>query len=227
MNINQATLDLVKRFEGLELTAYRDPVGVLTIGYGYTNSAGFGPGVSVGETWTKPFAEQMLWEGLERFADQIRPMFRRAPNDNEFGAMLSLAYNIGVGAFSRSTCLRRFNAGDIEGAAEALTWFNKAGGKVLRGLTRRRAAERELFLTDAEILEATPKADAERSSPAQSSTIRAVAGTAAAGAGGVLTALGKLDPLAQYILLGFSAVALIGLGWIARERLRKWAGGAR
>ena len=50
MNINQATLDLVKRFEGLELTAHLDPVGVLTIGYGYTNSAGFGPGVSVGET---------------------------------------------------------------------------------------------------------------------------------------------------------------------------------
>jgi len=66
-----------------------------------------------------------------------------------------------------------------------------------------------------------------RTSPTQSTTLRAAAGTAVAGAGGVLTALSKLDPTAQYIVLGFSAVALIGLGWIARERLRKWAGGAR
>lgn len=66
-----------------------------------------------------------------------------------------------------------------------------------------------------------------RTSPSQSTTIRAAAGTAVAGAGGVLTALSKLDPTAQYIVLGCSAVALIGLGWIARERLRKWAGGAR
>lgn len=66
-----------------------------------------------------------------------------------------------------------------------------------------------------------------RTSPAQSTTIRAAAGTAVAGAGGVLTALSKLDPTAQYIVLGFSTAALIGLGWIARERLRKWAGGDR
>ena len=227
MQINQAATDLVKRFEGLELEAYRDPVGIVTIGYGYTNRAGFGPGVSMGDKWTEPQAEEMLREGLERFAGQIRPLFQRTPTDNEFGAMVSLAYNIGVGAFSRSTCLKRFNAGDAEGAAEALTWFNKAGGKVLRGLTRRRAAERELFLSDAVSVEPTPKADEERTSPAQSTTIRAAAGTAVAGAGGVLTALSKLDPTAQYIVLGFSTVALIGLGWIARERLRKWAGGAR
>ena len=88
----------------------------------------------------------MLRQGLERFAAQIRPLFKRAPTENQFGAMVSHAYNIGVGAFSRSTCLRRFNDGDAEGAAEALTWFNKAGGRVLRGLTRRRDAERELFL---------------------------------------------------------------------------------
>jgi ribonuclease HI len=66
-----------------------------------------------------------------------------------------------------------------------------------------------------------------RSSPAQSTTLRAAAGTAVAGAGGVFTALSRLDPAAQYIVLGFAAVALLGLGWIARERLRKWAGGDR
>lgn len=149
MNINQATVDLVKEFEGLRLKAYRDPVGVVTIGYGYTNRAGFGPGVDMGDVWTEDRAEEMLRKGLDVFADQIRPHFTREPNENQFGAMLSLTYNIGAGAFADSTCLRRFNEGDEEGAAEALTWFNKAGGKVLRGLVRRREAERQLFLTPA------------------------------------------------------------------------------
>lgn len=147
MKINQATIDLIKEFEGLRLKAYHDPVGILTIGYGYTNAAGYGDGVKLGDVWTKEKAEAMLVEGLEVFAAQIRPMFKRQPNENQFGAMLSLAYNIGAGAFGRSTCLKQFNAGNIARAADALTWFNKAGGKVLRGLDRRREAEKQLFLT--------------------------------------------------------------------------------
>ncbi|MAK86523.1 MAG: muraminidase [Pseudomonas sp.] len=154
--INQATVDLVKEFEGLELTAYRDPVGVLTIGYGYTNQAGYCPGVKPGERWTQAQAEQMLAEGLERFGAQIRPMFTREPNENQFGAFVSLAYNIGVTAFRNSTALRRFNAGDTAGAAEALTWFNKAGGAKLRGLVRRREAERALFLAPPPVRQADP-----------------------------------------------------------------------
>ena len=66
MRINQATIDLVKQFEGLELRAYRDPVGVLTIGYGYTNAAGYGPGVKVGDVWTLAQAEQNLVLGLQK-----------------------------------------------------------------------------------------------------------------------------------------------------------------
>ena len=146
MKINQATVDLVKHFEGKRLEAYHDPVGILTIGYGYTNNAGFGPGVEPGDKWSERMAEEMLRKGLEQFADEIRPLFKRIPNENQFGAFVSLAYNIGTGAFANSTALRRFNAGDVTGAAEALTWFNKAGGRVLRGLERRREAEKELFL---------------------------------------------------------------------------------
>ncbi len=149
MKINQAALDLVKKFEGKRLSAYRDPVGIVTIGYGYTNAAGFGPGVQMGDTWSEAMAEAMLVEGLERFGAQIEPLFTRQPNENQFGAFVSLAYNIGVGAFSTSTALKRFNAGDDAGAAEALTWFNKAGGVALRGLVRRREAEKALFLTPA------------------------------------------------------------------------------
>jgi lysozyme len=229
MKINQATVDLVKRFEGLELRAYRDPVGILTIGYGYTNRAGFGPGVKTGDVWTEEKAEEMLAEGLKRFGSEITPMFTRKPTDNQFGAMLSLAYNIGADAFSKSTCLRRFNSGDVEGAAEALTWFNKAGGKVLKGLVRRREAERDLFLSDSPPITNEGSAitpDAEKSK-AQSTTLQAVAGAATAGAGGVATAVGKLDGTAQYIVIGTACVVALALLWIARERVRKWAAGDR
>lgn len=157
--INQATLDLVKRFEGLRLKAYRDPVGVWTIGYGITTGALPGVTVRQGMEITEREAEDYLRQTLSRFADEIWPAFRRQPNENQFGAMLSLAYNIGTGAFKRSTALRRFNAGDIEGAAEAMTWFNKAGGRVLRGLVRRREEEVDLFLEEVpgpESFRATP-----------------------------------------------------------------------
>lgn len=225
MQINQSTVDLVKRFEGLELVAYRDAVGVLTIGYGYTNGAGFGPGVSAGDVWTESQAEAMLARGLEVFASQIRPLFRRTPTENEFGAMLSLAYNIGVRAFERSTCLRRFNGGDVDGAADALTWFNKAGGKVLRGLTRRRAAERDMFLSDTPPAMPTPKADKERTSIAQSTTIQATATAAAATVGGAFTSIGRLAGGAQYLVIAFAGIALLGLCWIARERIKKYIAG--
>ena len=87
-----------------------------------------------------------LRRGMEKFADQIRPAITREINDNEFSAFLSLAYNIGPSAFKKSTALRRFNAGNKIGAADAILWFNKAGGKTLRGLTNRRNDERALFL---------------------------------------------------------------------------------
>jgi len=144
--ISDDAIALVKEFEGKELRAYLDPVGVVTIGYGYTNRAGYGPGVKIGDVWTERQADEMLREGLTRFARQIHPGFKIKPNPDQFGAFVSLAYNIGPGAFLSSTALKRWNAGDVEGAAEALQWFNKAGGKVLRGLVRRREAEAALVL---------------------------------------------------------------------------------
>ncbi|NRB02515.1 MAG: lysozyme [Rhodobacteraceae bacterium] len=224
MKINQATIDLVKRFEGLELHAYRDPVGVVTIGYGYTNRASFGPGVSMGDTWTEQQADNMLIEGLERFANEIRPLLTRAANENEFGAMLSLAYNIGTGAFAKSTCLKRFNAGDVLGAADALTWFKKAGGKVLRGLERRRAAERERFLADAPV-EVTPIPDPERG-VGKSKTLRAQITQWAAGVGmGALAWWNTQTTEVKLALIGGGLVLVIAGAVVFRERLKKMAEG--
>ena len=145
--INQATVDLVKRFEGLRLTAYQDSVGIWTIGYGTTAAAGVGIAPKAGMTITEAQAEAYLRAGLEKFAAQIRPMIKVPVTPNQFGACLSLAYNIGPGAFARSSVLRHLNAGNLERAKASFALWNKAGGKVLAGLVRRRAAEAALFST--------------------------------------------------------------------------------
>lgn len=234
MKLNQATVDLVKQFEGLELASYLDPVGVLTIGYGYTNRAGYGPGVKSGDVWTEDQAEQMLIEGLEKFGQRIIPMFKRKPTSNQYGAMLSLAYNIGTGEFSKSTCLRRFNSGDFEGAAEALTWFNKAGGRKLRGLVRRREAERALFLTDSGFdldAGAAIQPDPERSlggSTTIQTTILAFFAMLGQLMDGVKAIVGQITEA-----FGVSpewALTIIAGGclvWVFRERIRKFAAGDR
>ena len=144
--INRATIDLIKEFEGLRLHTYTDAAGVLTIGYGTTAAAGVGIVPVPGMTITEAEAEYYLEQAVQKFADQIDNMISAPINSNQFGAFVSLAYNIGPGAFSRSSALRHFNEGDKAKAADAILLWNKAGGKVLRGLQRRRAAERALFL---------------------------------------------------------------------------------
>lgn len=228
MRINKAAIDLIKSFEGCELEAYRDPVGVWTIGYGLTTDALPGVTVGAGMTITQKQADEYLHAVLKRFAEKILPGFTRQPTENQFGAFLSLAYNIGFGGFLKSTALRRFNEGDFEGAAEALQWFNKAGGKVLRGLVRRRAAEAALFLSD------TPVDTRETAIPAneergltQSTTMQAVTGGAISGGIGAVTAVSALDGTAQIVVIVAALVAAAALAWIARERIRKFVEGDR
>lgn len=225
MRINKATVDLVKRWEGLRTEAYQDSVGVWTIGYGTTAEAGLGIEPKSGMTITEAEAEKYLKAGLEKFSKEIEKGFTRTPTPNQFGAMLSLAYNIGSPAFLRSTALKRFNAGDIQGAAQAMTWFNKAGGKVLRGLVNRRADEVALFLSDApsEIANVTP--DAEKTSPIQSTTVIASATQAATAIGGGVAAVATLDGNAQTVALVILGVILVGAFWVFKERIKKLANG--
>ena|SRR6266851_5728607 len=138
---NEAALELIKRNEGCSLRAYFDPVGVLTIGYGHT-----GKYVTPGQVITQEEAEDLLRLDLRHFEYGVDDALGDA-TDNQFGAMVSLAYNIGLGAFRRSTVLRDHNAGKFAEAAEAFLMWNKADGKVLPGLVRRRYEERALYLT--------------------------------------------------------------------------------
>ena len=148
MNVSETAIDLIKEFEGFRASAYLDPVGIVTIGYGTTSRAGVGIEPHLGMTISEPQAEVYLRQAVEKFAAQIAPLIKVPVTEAQFGACVSLAYNIGPGAFARSSVLRKLNAGDIAGAAAAFALWNKAGGKVLPGLVRRRAAEARLFLSD-------------------------------------------------------------------------------
>ena len=147
MNIPQQAIDTIKAFEGFRAETYLDSVNVPTIGYGTTARAGVGivpvPGMVISEKQ----AEKYLRAAVEKFAARIDPLIKRTINENEYSAFLSLAYNIGPGAFARSSALRYFNEGNKIKAADSILLWNKADGKVLRGLVRRRAWERNLFLT--------------------------------------------------------------------------------
>ena len=144
-------LDLIKSYEKLKLEAYQDATGKWTIGYGTTADAGVGIVPRPGMKITEAEAEKYLALALEKFAAQIEPGIEAPTTPGEFGAMLSLAYNIGPAAFLNSSVLRKFNDGDKAGAAKAFGLYDKArvDGKLvtLRGLTRRRADEVALFIS--------------------------------------------------------------------------------
>ncbi|MBK61652.1 MAG: hypothetical protein CL575_01670 [Altererythrobacter sp.] len=144
--INAAGERLIKEFEGLELEAYPDP-GTggkpYTVGYGATEDMDGKP-FKLGQRITQAEADALFDKDTDRFEAAVE---RLAPvaTDNQFAAMVSLAYNVGIGNFEKSTLLRKHNAGDHEGAANEFRRWNRAAGRVLKGLTRRRAAEAELY----------------------------------------------------------------------------------
>jgi len=134
-------LALTKQFEGCKLTAYQDSVGVWTIGYGHT-----GTFAVQGKTITQAFADQLLLADIAKFEAGVLKLVRAVINQNQFDALVDFSFNLGLGNLGSSTLLKKLNAGDIKGAAEEFLRWDKAGGKVLAGLTRRRKAERDLFL---------------------------------------------------------------------------------
>jgi lysozyme len=136
---------IVREFEGLRLNAYLCPANKWTIGYGWTI------GVRKGDVWTKEKAEEMLVTGLRVFEDGVLKAIGNAPTtQHQFDAMVSLAYNIGVANFIRSSVLREHKAGNYRAAADNFLKWNKSTVNgaltVLSGLIRRRQAERSLYL---------------------------------------------------------------------------------
>ena len=139
MKISKNGLDLIKHFEGCELEAYKCPAGVWTIGYGHIKTA------VEGMTITQHQADEMLIEEMNEYEGYINNSVRVDLTQNQFDAMVSWVYNLGSGNLNASTLLKVLNSGDYVGVPEQLLRWNKAGGRVLEGLTRRRQAEADLF----------------------------------------------------------------------------------
>lgn len=164
--VNQAGIELIKSFEGIvdgdpstvNLDPYADPIGILTIGWGHA--------ITFGERFlrdnkadraiakklypngiTRAEAEELLRHDIKEHTRDLEYLIKVPLTDNQFAALASLAFNIGVGNFRKSSVLRLLNQKNYKGAAERFLLWNKAGGRVLKGLVRRREAERQLFLS--------------------------------------------------------------------------------
>ena len=151
LTLSPAGLKLVQSFEGCEkavkgsrrFKAYVDPVGVLTIGWGHTNATG--RRFTADTVWTQAECDAALREDMAKFESAVRGLVKVELEQCQFDALVSFAYNCGVGNLKSSTLLRKVNRRDFSGAAREFAKWNKAGGRVLKGLTRRRAAEATLF----------------------------------------------------------------------------------
>ena len=143
MSISPAGIALIQAHEGLRLTAYRDAGGVWTIGYGSTG------GAKRGMTSTREQAIVRRYEDLDAAEASVNSRVTVPLSQPQFDALVSLVFNIGGGAFRKSTLLQKLNAGDYAGAADEFPRWVKAKGRILSGLITRRAAERALFLSEA------------------------------------------------------------------------------
>jgi len=148
MKLNQTGYDLIKGFEGLVLKPYKCSAGVPTIGYGNTY---YENGVKVQMSdapITKTRAEELLKVNADRFALKVNNLLKKPVTQNQFNALVSFAYNVGSGALASSTLLKlvNVNPNDAMIAKEFLKW-NKASGKVIDGLTKRRIKESALYFT--------------------------------------------------------------------------------
>ena len=142
MSISPAGIALIQAHEGLRLTAYRDPVGIWTIGYGSTG------GVRRGMTITRDQAVLRLYHDVDDAEATVNNRVTVPLSQSQFDALVSLVFNIGGGAFRKSTLLQKLNAGDYAGASNEFMRWIKAKGRVLGGLVTRRAAERALFSSE-------------------------------------------------------------------------------
>lgn len=141
MQISNKGLDLIKFYEGLELEAYKCAAGVLTIGYGWTHD------VKEGDTITEERAEELLREGIVQYENAVDDLVNVPLEQHQFDALVSWVYNLGKANLAASTLLKKVNAQEMDEVPEQIKRWNKAGGKVLEGLIKRRESEAHLWST--------------------------------------------------------------------------------
>ena len=213
-------VNLIAEYESCRLKAYRCPAGVLTIGWGHT-----GDDVKPDTVWTQAQADKQLLQDISAFSTGVKSLCENAPTDQELAAMTSLAYNIGLGNFSKSTVLKAHNRGDAQSASRAFGLWNKAKGNVLAGLTARRAAEAALYLKSDDPHPMPQTVDPE--STTASSPI--VAGSAVSVAGGGLTLASQYADQVKQVSESFSvkpitivaALLLVAGIYVIYQRLKQ------
>lgn len=135
-------INIIKKFEGCKLKSYLCPAGVPTIGYGHTY------GVKLGRTISKAQADVLLDHDYQDALNAVEELVKVPLSENQIGALASFVFNLGRGALLGSTLRKKLNQGDYKGAAEEFDKWVFAGGVKLNGLIARRAAEKELFLSE-------------------------------------------------------------------------------
>lgn len=141
MQISNKGLELIKFYEGLELEAYKCAAGVWTIGYGWTHD------VKEGDTITEERAEELLREGIVQYENAVDDLVDVPLEQHQFDALVSWVYNLGRANLASSTLLKKVNAQEYAEVPDQIRRWNKAGGKVLEGLTKRRESEAKLWST--------------------------------------------------------------------------------
>lgn len=233
--ISATGIALIKQFEGCKLNAYLDGGGVPTIGWGTT-----GPNIKLGMKWTQDQADAALYARIAEFERGVMATCTELPNTHQLDAMVCLAYNIGLGAFKKSTVLRMHNARKFAEAGAAFGMWNKDGGVVRAGLTRRRAAEAALYLTPVEpTVEQTTRAVPDASKDPATAKVSPTA--IAAGIGGGLTvaqqAVAQVQQIwdglhdlgiSPHILMSALGVAgVVTLGWFLYSEWKRRKEGDR
>jgi lysozyme len=241
MKISDKGLNIIKEFEGYgrelpngDCTAYQEHLGagkydIPTIGWGCTE------GVTMGLVWTRAQAEEALRREITKFEDGVTSLVRFIPTQNQFDALVSFSYNVGLGALAKSSVLRLANAGDYHGAADAFSMWTKAQGQTLAGLVRRRHEEAALFLepsTDEAPLAMAQKVDepVEGWSPTTTSIMNNTQSSVAAGGIGVgaLHYFG-LDPYGAITLVKQYGIELAIIGcvliFVITEAFKHFKGG--
>jgi lysozyme len=219
------------RFEGFRSKAYRDIVGVLTIGYGFTKA------VHPHDTMTREQADERLRTELDSYELAVMQATAGKVNQHQFDALVSLAWNIGIAGMKKSTVVKAHNRGDYQAAARAFGLWNKAGGKVIAGLTSRRALESVLYLKpidDAAVEERQmPQAVDPETSMAQSGINQA--GVVAGGTATVVAVTQTIDTintlktsvagLGDWLIPIACAVVVIAVGYMIWQRVQQRRGG--
>jgi lysozyme len=204
--VNEESLALIKRWEGLRLSTYKCEAGVNTIGFGHTKTAR--PGQVISETK----AERLLLEDLAEFERAISNMVRVPLTDGQFGALVSWAFNVGEGAARRSTLVRKLNNLEYDAVPSELVRWNKVGKRVVPGLTNRRAAEAGLWARGSHVASASlvpaPAATSASEVVRETGTGKAAVGVGAAGiiatiaqAAPAIESLGSLGPVVGIALI--------------------------